>query len=148
MTNRSGFTLLELLVVLVVISLATALVAPAFDRGLDNFRGQQHMRELASTLRNLRREAIETGRVVALTADYETDQLLVNGAQAIPLPHTLSLEAISASLPAELGGDGEHILFYPDGSSSGGILRLVATNGPREIAVNWFTGDIALDSAQ
>ncbi|HBD10927.1 MAG TPA: type II secretion system protein GspH, partial [Porticoccaceae bacterium] len=73
MTNRSGFTLLELLVVLVVISLATALVAPAFNRGLDNFRGQQHMRELASTLRNLRREAIETGRVVALAADYETD---------------------------------------------------------------------------
>src|SRR3990167_351837 len=56
--TESGFSLLELLVVLLLLALSSALVLPALDKGLKERELKQSALELAAVARDLRRRAI------------------------------------------------------------------------------------------
>lgn len=62
-----GFTLLELIVVLAILGLATALVAPSMLRGIDSWRRQAAMDALLDQLRALPGDARARG--VAIVVD-------------------------------------------------------------------------------
>jgi general secretion pathway protein H len=125
MTSRSdsGFTLLEMLVVIAVMGLALGLLAyagPPHDRWLQT---QAAARQITSAMRLDRGQAIATGRTVVFT-----------------LPALPSWLAVTAQTPP--GG----LLFQPDGSSTGGQITLA--EGARQIAINvdWLTGRISTNA--
>jgi prepilin-type N-terminal cleavage/methylation domain-containing protein len=75
-----GFTILELLVVLFIITTVAFLSFPS----LWNEIARDDNVAIASTLRNLRQEAIATKKEVFFTVDFSERQFRIKGAKGIP----------------------------------------------------------------
>ncbi len=142
--RRAGFTLLELLVVLVIASLAVSLVGPAFQRILPGLGLEVESRKLEALLRHARSQAILTGKRVTVSQDGETGGLLLSDREqpySLPEQYSLTLESGPGVSDPSLAG--AQILFYPRGDSSGGSLSLALDQGGREdISVDWLSGRV------
>ena len=66
--RERGFTLLEMIVVLAILGLATALVAPSMLRGIDSWRRQAAMDVLIDAIRALPGDARARGRPILIDA--------------------------------------------------------------------------------
>ena len=96
-----GFTLIEMLVVLALIALVAALALPRLGSP-PSLTSQEQLRSALVILADARRAAIASGRAQALD------------------PAGLGPKARYAAAI----GSSARIIFYPDGSSSGGTLTL------------------------
>jgi general secretion pathway protein H len=119
-TNSGGFTLLELIVVLVLVALASSLVYLGVARSMSGHQEKVFGRELVSLTKRARRMAIEHGVASALLISSEERRCWVRGeTAAVKVPETMLIEGEDVE-QVEEGVYG--IVFYPDGSSSGGKL--------------------------
>ncbi len=64
-----GFTLLEMVVVLAIVGLATAIVAPATLRGIETWQRQGEMESLIDQVRGLPAAARTQGRDIVISGD-------------------------------------------------------------------------------
>ena len=148
-SDRRGFTLLELLVVLVIASLAISLVGPAFQRLLPGLQLEAQARTLVAMLRHARSQAILSGDPVAISQDADGGLRLSYRPQAYRLPAPLSLtltagpgQGDTAAGTAQMAGTAQ-ILFYPRGDSSGGSLEIKPAAGRSELlSVDWLSGRV------
>jgi general secretion pathway protein H len=138
-----GFTLMELLVVLVIASLAISLVGPAFQRLLPGLTLEAESRKLAGLLRHARSQAILSGAPVAISQDAESGGLLLSyREQPYVLPERFSLTLEAGPGVSDAMGVTQ-ILFYPRGDSSGGSLSLALDDGRSEaVSVDWLSGRV------
>jgi prepilin-type N-terminal cleavage/methylation domain-containing protein len=125
--QRRGFTLAEMIVVLIILAVTAALTAPAFMRLLDNDVELTPMEELASLFRGARLASLERRVTVTLTLDpatgrYRADSagtvgsgLLTEG--ALDMTNGLSLYSDSARV---------RFTFTPAGSAFGDSLSVRA----------------------
>ncbi len=145
---QSGFTLLELLVVLVIASLMLTLVGPrlaALIPGAE-LKGETH--KVAALMRQAYSRAIVESRDIAVSLEPETRQLSITGhAQPYALPAAVRLSIAGATQGgAEMGAEAPAIItFFPDGSSSGGTITLESHNRRYRVAVDWLTGRVTID---
>ncbi|SDS39935.1 GspH/FimT family pseudopilin [Pseudomonas oryzae] len=149
-SEARGFTLMELLVVLVIAGLAVSLVGPAFQRMLPGVGLEAETRTLAAMLRHARSQAILSGAQVSISTDADTGGLRLSYRNA---PYVLP-EGLAVSMeggPNGGGADGgAQILFYPRGDSSGGSITIKlkgesaeAKEGQsRVIVVDWLSGRV------
>ena len=82
MTNKRtqhGFTLLELVVVLFIVSLAVALVAPALGRSFGQLRVKAATRDIAALCRFARAKAITYQGVLEVVLDRQTNTYWLRG---------------------------------------------------------------------
>lgn len=132
----AGFTLLEALVtVTVLVLIATALA------GFGGRPPAQHddaVRALIATLRSARAEAVRTRTPVAVVFDAETRRYGI-GAPTRQTPANIALVA-KRDVRTD---DGPSILFFADGSSSGGVVRVSLDGQSAQITVRWITGRIS-----
>ncbi len=142
--RQSGFTLLELLVVLVIGVLLVSLAPPLLSglSGASELRGAA--RQLAAGLRSARNEAVSRQREATLTLDLDRRRFGVTGdPREITLPEGLALRLYTAQaevVDAATGG----IRFFPDGSSTGGSITVSGANRAYRVTVDWLTGAIAI----
>lgn len=140
--RRQGFTLLELLVVLTVIALLMTAAVPMLGRSLPGAKFRASAADLRSEFQQARTTAIRENREtrVLLDADagtYRRD----DAAEAGRLPEGVRLSFVTAR--QELTGDlAGAIRFYPDGTSTGGAVRLDQGGRARTIEIDWFDGRI------
>lgn len=139
-----AFTLVELLVVLVIMGLILALVPPFLDHTLPENRVRGAARALAAELKMSRGEAIR-GRVeTALILDLEQGSYRTGErARDLNLPEdaALTLTTAESEMITEQSGA---IRFFPDGSSTGGQIRLRYRRSDYVVDVNWLTGQVTL----
>jgi general secretion pathway protein H len=116
--NRiSGFTLIELIIVLVLLSVATALVVPRLAGSLDRMNAESTARRISSALRFARSHAVTEKIPYMAIFDMDTNRLSV---MAYPEPdETDSDEADpddADSDDAEIGGpQGPRVYILSDG---------------------------------
>lgn len=67
--RREGFTLLEMIVVLAILGLATALIAPSMLRGIDTWRRKAAMDVLLDQVRALPGNARAAGKPIVIDTD-------------------------------------------------------------------------------
>jgi general secretion pathway protein H len=144
--TSAGFTLVELLVVLAILSLAAALALPALQRPPDGLRLEAATRTLMSTLRFSRAQAIARNADVIVTMDVERRSVEPSTGSAIQLDRGISVEIIFASAERRRSAAGA-IRFFPDGTSSGGDIMLTLNQRRARVSVNWLTGEARLEPA-
>jgi general secretion pathway protein H len=142
----AGFTLIEMLVVMAILALVTALALPALRPPPDNLRLEAAARTVASVLRLSRTQAIAINADVVLTIDADRRLLESSAVSAIRIDPEISVELILAA-PERRGRSAGAIRFFADGTSSGGDIVLTLGTRRARILVNWLTGQARLDLA-
>lgn len=165
-TGRRGFTLLELLVVLVLVSLMTALVAPRLAGTLASTSARTSVKRIAAALRYARNQAAsekavyvaafhrETSRVaVGRMPDpaggkpvSEEDALLLIDPRVFTLAKGVRIESVASASGEPEDTDPARIIFYPNGASSGGKV-IVADEKDRQavLSVDVIMGTVRLE---
>jgi len=138
-----GFTLVELLAVLVIGALIYAVMLGVPMRGSSMADLKAAARSLASGLRQAQTTAMSTRRDALLTLDVEAREFEVTGSAARALPRGLELKLFTAQAEVSSESRGS-IRFYPDGSSTGG--RITVASGERKflVDVDWLTGRVSI----
>jgi len=151
-----GFTLLELLVVLVLLGIIAVLVAPGLGGSLDSAKLKTQSRALIAELRVLRGTAITEGKIITLSfvdgqSAYRVDGESVRLEEGMNLVfHAAGAEGVGDDLPGlllpaplpDIGN--QRLAFYPDGSSSGAMLELSLAENVRYIHIAWLSGEVSL----
>jgi general secretion pathway protein H len=136
----AGFTLIELLVAFAIMALGALVAVPFLSDPTPGARVRAAARELVAGLREARSEAILRNREVVVTLDLETRSFQLGGEQRRrALPSDIELSLVAAEVE-RLGERAANIRFFPDGSSTGGRIRLAKSGQLYEVAVPWLTG--------
>jgi general secretion pathway protein H len=146
--SQAGFTLLELMAVLGLMALLLGLVLPSLLHSWEREKNRASLRELTSTLRTARSEAVTTGHKVRLFLNLKTGHYRLEGSAREGALTGVSLDGASLvwQNPEKTQG---YIAFFGDGSSSGGKLALVEPTGRRSLLqVEPITGKISLGTGK
>ncbi len=139
-----GVTLVELLIVLVLMGLMSALVLPMFGPGVSNTELRGSSRQIASGMRLARSEAMATRSETFVSFDLEGRRFMVgNDRREHVLPKGIEMKLFTAQNDIVNDTTGA-IRFYPDGGSNGGRVTLAAGDRKFEVDVDWLTGRIAI----
>lgn len=145
MTSRSdaaGFTLIELLIALAVLALALGLVGSQMRPPTSTQLGFTAS-EIAGALRLARAEAVARNRPTAVAFDLPASRWRGTDGAWRRLPGGIGA-ALLAGRSETAGGGGTSILFYPDGSSTGGRVTLAQRDRQLAVGVDWLSGRVAI----
>jgi general secretion pathway protein H len=140
-TRARGFTLLEMLAVILLIGIAAAAVSISVTQGLASARVRAASSELAGALRATRAQAIVRAQEQHFDVDTRANSYDDAKRQDVRLPKGLRVSITSAKEDQPNDHTGR-IRFFPDGSSTGG--RITLRSGKREwhVNVSWLTGEV------
>jgi general secretion pathway protein H len=142
--KQRGFTLLEIVIVLVIAGMAMALVLSFGGKGASAADLKASARALAAGLRTAQSTAMATRRDSLLTVDVDSRLFSFSGEdKPHKLPEGVDLKLYTAQAEVETERKGS-IRFYPDGSSTGG--RITVSSGERKylVDVDWLTGRVSI----
>jgi len=162
--SKKGFTLLELIIVLVIISLISALVGPRFTGSLTSMNLKTAAKKVAAALRYARSQAASEQITYISVFDFEKQILTVGDYQqpsedihsdniiehidkpeTYQLPDGIKFEKI-ISAEDEINTGLFTILFYPIGNSTGGEIILTDEREKHySINVDFITGSVQLN---
>ena len=122
--NRaSGFTLLELLLVLVIVATAATLVAPAIGNRFTAADPRQVIVQLRAAMELMRVRAIEDGKEEILVVAPEDGRYWHEGGEGeVTVPPESGELTAQGRFTRDTGEVEFH--FYPDGTNSGGEVRI------------------------
>ena len=150
--RTSGFSLLEVLLVLVLVAAATALAMGAFGGGMRGLQFRSQAKELASQLRFTRAVAISSGQVQDFVVDPGARSWRGANGRSGSLPDAgeVVFTGASAAQFPEIAADERKgvVRFFPDGAATGGRIRLLVNGGGWDIDVAWLTGEVRLDRVE
>jgi general secretion pathway protein H len=144
---KRGYTLIEVVVVLLVLAVALAVGVPAIGRGADGLRVRTEAAGVANFMRAAREQAVTRNRSYEVRVDSESGVLVLIPSAA---EGTAEVGAVQATrrlaVPVRIEADPplrRTITFLPGGLSSGGRFRVEAP-GPRVyiITVDPMTGRV------
>jgi len=139
-----GVTLLELLIVLSIMGIVAAMVAPMLGGGVSTTELKSSARQMAAALRLARSEALATRREHFVLLDLERRAFRVDSdTREIALPRDVELKLFTAQSDLVSDKVGA-IRFYPDGGSNGGRVTIAAGERKYEVDVDWLTGRVAI----
>ena len=126
--TANGFTLLELVLVLLLMGLIAGLTLPFVVSTLDRIKLQSEVRQIASAIQFTRSEAISRKTLFIFNVDIDKSQYWLaipkqeEVTQSKPIDETVQI--MDYQRADETLTEGIFmILFYPRGNSSGGTIR-------------------------
>jgi len=132
-SGKSGFTLLETLVVIAIMALIAGIVAPNMAQALNVLTLHETARVLQADLRVARATAIRTGQKVDLTASnngHEYDW--IGGSRFLPSGVTLKMS--------------NPVVVYPDGSLESASMVLTSGRRQYQVYLDSTTGAVSVGS--
>ena len=142
--KSGGFTLVEVMVVMVIIALIMGLVATSMSRSVSAAEARAASRKLVASLRYTRARAIIDKAEQVFLVDTENRSYKAPGRDKVELPEGVDLTITTAS--SELVSDAlSGIRFFPDGGSTGGHIELTVKGREYRVNVAWLTGESQLE---
>jgi Tfp pilus assembly protein FimT len=135
--DDGGFTLLELVLVLLLMGLIAGFTLPFVASTLDRLKLQSEVRKISSALQFARSEAISKKAIFTFNIDIDENRYWL----AIPKHNEVTQSKTIDRTVRTLDYQGTDetikegsfiILFYPSGNSSGGTLRFKSINDKDE----------------
>lgn len=139
-SGQAGFTLLEVVCVLAIITLLAALAFPALPSATSLPRLEGYALQTAALLDADQAASQEQQRQVATIVDAP-DRTIQSGSSGriLQLPSDVTVRAVVASRCEGSPASGT-IRFLPSGMSCGGVIALMREGVGYQIRVNWLTG--------
>ena len=140
--QQAGFTLVEMLVVLALMVLATAVSLPYARASLEARRFDRTIQQLVVFLRNAQASALASGQDVEVTYDTGSRHF-ISTAQPLPVVITDDVVLSLLSIKERVKPVGASYLFFATGGNSGGRIELRRAMIVRSITLNWMTGVVS-----
>ena len=138
-----GFTLVEMIVVLVLVAAVVAIGATAMSRKLPGQRLQQSAREVAAQLRFTRAQAIATGKSQLFTLDARSREWQAGDRRNGRLAKDIAIVATGARNEQQREGVAA-VRFFPEGAATGGRFLLSHGRAAWQVDVEWLTGEVRM----
>jgi general secretion pathway protein H len=136
-----GFTLVEMVVVLFVLAIASAISLPTIGRGLETLKIRSEAQGIVAFFRYGRQQAITTHRPQTIAVDPAGGRLSITeeGAETPRLTRQISASIrVIADPPTQT-----QVTFSPEGFSNGGNFLLEGPGGRSyRISINPMTGRV------
>ena len=144
--RQAGVSLLEMLLVVSLIAVASLLAAAAFSGGIKGMELRSAAKEIAAELRFTRTRAIATGQPQRFVIDPAARTWQAPDGHDGERPEALQVRLTGArdAQPAE--GEGA-VMFFNDGAATGGRIQLSRDGAAWNIDVAWLTGEVTLARA-
>jgi general secretion pathway protein H len=142
--DEKGFSLLELLAVLLLIGLASLVVLPSIDKGLRGNEIRQSALEIAALARSLRRQAVYGNTLRQLILNAAEKSIQEGEGKKLLLPSATKIVALEGG---ESVGDGLlQFLFFPNGSILGGSISISGEEGTPvyQVRLDSLTGQVTV----
>ena len=143
--HQRGFTLMEILVVLVIGALLVGIVGVQMSAGGPGTELRSSTRELASGLRYVRSMAMSQGQETVLLVDIDEGRYWFEGpdGRSRDLPDSVRIRLVTAE--EEIRSESvAGVRFFPDGSATGGRFTVSVNDRSMEVDVDWLTGRIEI----
>ena len=130
-TNKSSFTLVELLVVIVIVGVLTGLSVPQFRKTIDNFSLESYTKDIYYLCHYLQATSVSTGKIQRLNIDTSNKELSAfykgtTSFVSIPGRYGKAYKAPDSVEIALEPPQANAVNFYPDGSAD--KVSVVFTN--------------------
>jgi general secretion pathway protein H len=143
--NNQGFSLFELILVLLLLGVGMAVVLPNIEKGLQDREVRSSALGLAAAARDLRSKALFDGVAQQLVVNLPENSYLAARAAEVRLPSEVKFVSVGGG--ESINRDLKRFYFFPNGSSLGGeivladstkstsyLVRLEALTGRVEVA--------------
>lgn len=144
--HARGVSLVELVIVIVLVGLMSLLAASAMGGGFKGMQLRSSAKEIASQLRYTRMRAIATGETQRFSIDPRTQAWEAADGRRGEVPAALDVAFVGAR-QAQQTQDVGAILFFSDGASTGGRVRVSRETAAWDVDVKWLTGEVRLARA-
>jgi type II secretion system protein H len=162
--RKKGFSLIELMVVLILISLTIALVTPSLSRFSKTVELKGAAKKVSTILRYCRSEAVNKGQVYQALFDSNSREVRVQSMawkeekdekkegkiseKVYPLPQGIRMKEVE-SPSSQSPSDSPLIEFYPNGGSNGGTILLDSQDRiGYKIKVDFLTGMVKVERSE
>ena len=133
-----GFTLIELVVTLFILSLAAAVVTPSVVTGVETLRARTEAAGIATFLRGAREQAVTHHRAYEVSVKSAEGVVELRAGDSVAATRRLAAGVrVTADPPA-----GRIVTFLPTGLSSGAHLRVEMAGRGYLITVDPLTGRV------
>jgi general secretion pathway protein H len=144
-SDRRGFTLIELSLVVLLIGVSLAVVLPNINRGLQDREIRKSALGLAAVARDLRSKAVTAGVPQQLVLNLlQSSYIAGRRREAVHLPGEVRFASVRGG--ESIDRDTKKFYFFPNGSSLGG--EIVLADGEKSIfysiRLEALTGRIAV----
>ena len=139
-----GYTLLELLVVLAIMALASLVVIQTSVGGSERQNIQSVGESLGSRLVETRLAAIRDGAARTVTLVPRSCALRIGGSN-VPLGCRENTVVTLSNPQSAAGDDSGKVVFHEDGSSSGGDFSISGQSLDLHVRLDWLTGEVRID---
>ena len=142
--RAAGFSLIELMVVMMLVVALFGLVGTSISRSLKGAELRNEAREIIAGMRHTRGRAIVERAETEIRVDSDARTWQAFCRESETLPDGLDI-TITTARPELTGENAGGIRFYPDGASTGGSVLLSVDERKWYITVGWLTGEISQD---
>ena len=146
--RRAGFTLLELIVVLIIMGIVLGVTGPRLVGSLGGDEVTRFSKVVASYLRNAREVSIVRNVPVEVTLDEgERSIVCLDARGGRPVLSSIEIpEALRVSLRYDSGQPSDAVHFYPLGNATGSRVVLEGEKGgSMTVAVESITGEVYIE---
>ena len=138
-----GFSLLEVLVVVALIAIAGLLAAGILGGGMERMQMRSAANDIAASLRFTRAHALQTGQAQRFTIDPSAHTWQAPRGRNGEIHQRFEVQFTGARGMQERAGEGV-IVFFDDGASTGGRIRLEVAGARWDVDVAWLTGEVRI----
>jgi type II secretion system protein H len=162
--RNKGFSLIELMVVLILLGISIALVTPSLSRFSRTVELKGAAKKISGILRYCRSEAVNKGQVYQVLFDSSVREVRVQSMElkeekdekregkvtpkTFSLPEGIRIKDVDILSSLQFPSDIPLIEFYPNGGSNGGTILLDSQDRiGYKIKVDFLTGMVKVEIA-
>lgn len=145
--HARGFSLLEVIAVVALIAIASLLAVGVLGGGLERMQMRSAAKDIAANLRFTRAHALATGTPQRFTLDPVARTWQAPRDRSGRIPERMEVEFTGAREAQARSGEGA-VVFFDDGASTGGRVRLESGGARWDVDVAWLTGEVRIHRGQ